>query len=203
MIRKIASSAPAFILLLGCWQLAGCAQWRYEMGAPLAQLQTSASQASLSRSEVLDRLGPPLHLSAIPGGYAMSWEHWKIDEDSVGLSLGLLGADFLNLDWGIMRTQGEYLLLTFNMQHRVTSASRSDWDGDAGSGYGVQPLVSVLSMVDSDDLRDGMPQHRWGSNFLQRLPSGLNRQSSPYTGQNGLEQRGTPRDVGQQSLQMD
>lgn len=170
------------------------------MGVPVVQIDTKAAEANMGLSEALQILGPPLHISATGNGYSMAWEYWQIGENSIGISLGVLGADFLNLDWGRMHTSGEYLLLSFDAAHRVTSATRSTWDGQAGSGMAVQPLASVISVVDSDDLRDSLPQHRWGEHLLQTLPRGLNRDSNSNEGQNGLQRRGTSGAIGQHSL---
>jgi hypothetical protein len=48
-----------------------------------------------------------------------------------------------------------------------------------------------------------LPQHKWGSSLLQELPGTLNMGSNPGSGQSGLQQRGTPTAIGQQSLEME
>ncbi len=196
--------------LLSCTLLGGCTQWRYDIGEPIASLHhTDPSQPvspsskelpQLSLADALDRLGPPHHVSAADSGFAMAWEYWHIREDSVGISLGALGADFLTFDWGTMHATGEFVLLTFDANHQLTAISRSEWDGPAGSGMAVQPFVSVISVLDSDDLRDPLPQHDWGAGLLQRLPRGLNRGSNTDEGRSGLQRRGTPAAVGQHTL---
>jgi hypothetical protein len=57
-------------------------------------------------------------------------------------------------------------------------------------------------MVDIDDLVRSLPQHTWGATSLQELPRALNTQSSPLSGQSGMEQRGTPPSIGQKSLEL-
>lgn len=197
---------PALVLL-SALLIGGCTQWRYDMGEPIAALDNNSSQGGLaatipnmSLAQVLDLLGPPHHVSAADTGFAMAWEHWHIREDSIGVSLGAMGADFLTFDWGRMHAKGEFVLLTFNDEHQLTAMSRSQWDGPAGGGMAVQPFVSVVSVVDSDDLRDPLPQHNWGAGLLQQLPRGLNRASNSDEGRNGLQQRGTPAAVGQHTL---
>lgn len=180
--------------------LGGCTQWRFELGASIGAFETDTAAQAMPLAEVLDRLGPPLQISATGSGFVMAWEYWVIEEDSVGFSLGLLGADFLNLDWGEMTTSGEYLLLGFDREHRVTSAELSRWDGAAGSGMAVQPFASLLPVVDSDDLRDPLPEHRWGSSLLQRPPRGLNRQSNLEESDSGIQRRGTTGSLGQHAL---
>lgn len=184
-----------------CWVLSACSQWRYDLGAPLDTAALPAENTSLA--DVLQVLGPPLRISASDDGFVLAWEHWRIHEDSVGFRLGALGADFMSADWGEMRIKGKFLLLTFNGKHRMTSATLSQWDNQGGSGKAIQPFFGFISVVDVDDLTHAMPQHRWGSSLLQRLPGTLNTGSSLDTGQSGLQQRGTPTAAGQQSLGMD
>jgi hypothetical protein len=187
--------------LLACALLAACSQWRYDLGAPLTETAFPPERTPLA--EALTLLGPPLRMTATDNGFVLAWEHWHIRENSVGFRLGALGADFLSADWGEMRIKGEFLLLTFDKQHLLTSASRSQWDNYGGGGKAIQPLFGFVSVVDVEDLTEVMPQHRWGSSLLQRLPGTLNNNSNLDTGQSGLQQRGTPTAAGQQSLEMD
>lgn len=193
---------PATIacILLACWLLTACSQWRYELGAALPG--TDLPQQGVSLAQALALLGPPQRMSATDSGFVLAWEHWHIQENTIGVSLGALGADFLTADWGEMRVRGEFMLLTFNRQHTLTSATRSHWDNYGGGGKAIQPFLGFVSVVDSDDLTESMPQHTWGSSMLQRLPWTLNTASNPYSGQGGLQQRGTPTAIGQQSLEM-
>ena len=195
------SALKALFTLLTCWLLTGCSQWRYDLGAPLADAAIPAQNTGLA--EALKLLGPPLRISATDAGFVLAWEHWHIREDSVGFRLGALGADFLSADWGEMRIKGEFLLLTFNKQHLLTSATRSKWDNYGGGGKAIQPFFGFISVVDAEDLTGVMPQHHWGSSLLQRLPGTLNTNSSLDSGRSGLQQRGTPTAAGQQSLEMD
>jgi hypothetical protein len=188
----------AVLVLLG-----GCTQWRYDIGSALVEEATPQPESGLSLPDVLVRLGPPHRLSRTADGYVMAWEHWLVREDSLGFSLGFLGADFLSIDWGESRVSGEFLLLGFDREHRLTSSRFSSWDSDAGSGSAIQPLVSAVSVVDTDDLTGRMPQHRWGAASLLRLPEALNLQSRPDMGTTGVQQRGTPSGIGQQSLELD
>lgn len=182
--------------------LAGCTQWRYHLGDPLDYAQQPPLEKGITLQQALDVLGPPLRLSASDGGYVMAWEHWHISENTIGVSLGALGADFLSVDWGAMHAQGEFLLLTFDLDRTLTSVSHSTWDSKRGGGQAVQPFVGVVSVVEAGDLLEELPQHRWGFMQLQRMPTALNQGSSPDSGDAGLEQRGTPPSMGQRSLEM-
>jgi hypothetical protein len=197
-----ARSAHILVSLTVCCLLTACSQWRYDLGTPLAVKQELPPQ-NTSLGQALDLLGPPVRMTATDTGFVLAWEHWHIREDSFGFSLGALGADFLSADWGEMRVKGEFLLLTFDKQHQLSSATHSDWDNYGGGGQAIQPFLGFISVVDADDLLDFMPQHRWGGSLLQRLPDALNKSSNTNTGQSGLQQRGTPNSVGQHTLEMD
>ena len=201
---KARQTLTAALLLFGGMlggMLSGCSQWSYDLGTKLPENELSGQTMTLQQT--LELLGPPLRITATDTGFVLAWEHWLIRENEIGASLGALGADFLSADWGEMRAKGEFLLLTFDKNHLLTSATRSYWDNYGGGGQAIQPFIGFVSVVDSDDLRGPLPQHGWGSSQLRRLPYTLNLNSSPESGQRGLEQRGTPTAIGQQSLQMD
>ena len=194
--------ARVFFLFFVCWQLAGCSQWRYDLGTPLYCIELPSPQDNISLADALDLFGPPIRMSAADSGYILAWEHWHIRENTLGISLGVMGADFLSADWGEMRAKGEFVLLTFDRQHQLTSATRSDWDNYGGGGKAIQPFASLVSVVNVRDLTVFLPQHRWGAAFLRPLPEAMNDSSNPNSGQNGLEQRGTPTTIGQRALEL-
>lgn len=190
-------------LLLALCLVQGCSRWTYELGTPLLAEATPDRDATLTLTQALDQLGPPLRLSALPNGYVLAWEHWQIKESAIGLSLGPLGVDFLSLDWGNAKTRGEFLLLSFNHSHEMTDSSFSEWDSRANRGAALQPFIGLASVVDIDDLLQRLPQHDWGAAALKPLPEALNSASNPDLGQAGIQRRGTPTGAGQQTLEME
>ena len=190
------------LLLCSGTLLAGCTRWTYDIGRNLTPADVPAVEDQLKIGDVLARLGPPQRMSVLPSGYVLAYEYWHIVEDKVGFSLSAAGADLLSLDWGSARTEGDFLLLGFNREHQLVDSTFEQWNRDAGAGRGIQPLVSVISVVDVDDLTNPMPQHRWGAFSLERLPVTLNADNHLDSGQHGLEQRGTPVNIGQRSLEM-
>lgn len=180
--------------------LQGCSQWYYTLGKPLSAADAPDPMQQPRVSDVLATLGPPQRMSATSSGYVMAWEYWDIREQSLGISLGAAGADFLSIDWASAQARGTFLLATFTSEHRLLGSAIAEWDSDAGGGRGIQPLFGIVSVVDVDDLLRDMPQHLWGATSLGRPPHTLNSASDPDSGQAGLEQRGTPRRIGQNSL---
>ena len=191
------------LLLAHFWLLSACTQWHYDLGTPLSEADLPERGDIISLTDALGSLGPPQRLSATHNGFVLAWEHWLIDEETLGIRLGALGADIMSIDWGRAHVRAQFLLLTFDKQHQLTGSSFSEWDSKLGGGNAIQPFFSFVSLVDVDDLVERMPQHRWGMSSLKPIPRALNRDSSSYTGQSGIEQRGTPNTVGQQSLEMD
>ncbi|HKK22212.1 MAG TPA: hypothetical protein VJ947_00890 [Pseudohaliea sp.] len=182
--------------------LGGCSQAFYQLGEPLppAYEQEAGGQPLAA---VLAELGPPQRISATPAGFVMGWEHWRIAEAAVGLSLGFLGADALTVDWGDARVAGDFLLVSFDHAHRVARADRVRWNSDVGGGAAVQPLVGVAPIVSVEDLLRPLPQHGWGASNLLPMPAAQNLPNRPDQGATGIEQRGTPAGAGQRSLELD
>lgn len=199
----MASSALRVVcagLLLLCFQ--GCSIWKYELGTPLQPDDAPNPQLETDVGSVMQRLGPPQRMSSTASGYILAWEYWAIDERSLGFSLGAGGADLLSVDWGKARARGLFLIVNFDHQHQLLGSAWKEWDSEVGGGRAVQPLFGIVSVVDVDDLIDDMPQHTWGATWLGRLPKTLNAVNAPESGQAGIEQRGTPRSIGQHSLEL-
>jgi hypothetical protein len=176
--------------------LGGCTQWYYEFGEALpADYEQRAEGQSLAA--VMAELGPPLRYAATEQGLVMAWESWRIRETSIGVSLGFVGIDALEADWGDARIRGDYLVMLFDRQHQVTAAARARRDGDIGGGAALQPFAGWVSVVEVDDLLQPLPQHGWGGSQLLPLPAALNNAARPGMGDTAIEQRGTPSGAGQ------
>ena len=136
-------------LLLGARQLSGCTRWTYDIGQDLSTKEVPRVDDQLQLADVLDRLGPPHRLSALPNDYVLAYEYWHIVEDKVGFSLSAVGVDFLSVDWGDARTRGKFLLLSFNRDHRLVDSTFEEWARDAGGGQSIQPLglLPVVSVA--------------------------------------------------------
>jgi len=189
------------LLLLLCCLLAGCSRLHYQLGLPLDSASEGAAAGISHVAEALAEFGPPQRVAAIADGYVLAWEHWRISETALGVSLGPLGVDAFSVDWGRAQLAGDFLVMRFDRSHRASNYSFSRWDEDAGGGTAVQPSIGLVDVVDIDDLLTPMPQHRWGATWLQELPQLLNSANSPDSGASALEQRGTPAAAGQRSLE--
>ena len=83
-----ALAAIAFLLLSGCYT-----QWRYDLGDHLTRRNLDQLENGMPMKDVLAVFGPPQRMSASVSGYIMAWEHWQVDEDTLGFRLGPLGAE--------------------------------------------------------------------------------------------------------------
>ena len=194
--RRRPESALRATLITLLLALQGCTQWYYDLGAALPADYEAAAEGK-SMAVVLRDLGPPLRYAVTPQGLAMAWEAWRIREDSIGVSLGFVGAELLEIDWGDAQIEGDFLVMTFDEERRVSAAFRAQRTGDLGGGAAVQPIASVVSVVDVDDLTRPLPQHLWGASQLLEPAEALNNAQRPGMGDSALEQRGTPVGAGQ------
>ncbi|WOJ95367.1 hypothetical protein R0137_08835 [Congregibacter brevis] len=189
----------AVALLTASLFLGGCTQRFYQFGEALPEGIEEQAQGQ-NMATVLARLGPPLRFATSNDQLVMAWEAWRVRESALGLSLGWAGADFLNVDWGSAKIQGDFLIMSFDEQRRVTAAKRVYRDDRLGGGAAIQPFFSFVSVVDVDDLLEPLPQHAWGGGQLLPLPEVLNNLMSPGMG-NAVEQRGTPSGAGARTLE--
>ena len=189
-----------YLAIFAVLTLSACSRFSYELGTPFGE-ETRAQVARVETlRDALERLGPPQRISAMPGGYVLAWEYWQIGEQTLGVSLGAVGAEAMSVDWGTATLSGEFLILHFDAGHRLLDYAFSSWDEIAGSGAAIQPSLAGVDVVDVSDLRRPMPQHRWGAETLRGLPATLNSASGPDSGEAALEQRGTPSAAGQRSM---
>jgi len=133
------------VALLATWLVTGCTQWHYDLGRPISPETHPDPAQTTTLSRVLSDLGPPQRISAIANGYVLAWEFWRIKEEKIGLSLGLVGTDLLSVDWGQARIRGEFLLVTFDRQHRVTSSTYAHWDNSGGLIAAIHPRLFRLA----------------------------------------------------------
>ncbi len=193
---------PRLLALLLCLYLPACSHSSYQLGEPIDALGLRQVDQAQDLAMALALFGPPQRLAAVADGYVLGWEHWEINERSLGVSLGAWGAELFAVDWGRAQLAGEFLLLRFDRDHRLTARSFNRWDERGGGGAALQTSLALVDVVDVDDLLEPMSQHRWGALSLEELPVTLNRASNPDSGAAALEQRGTPTGAGQRSLEM-
>ncbi len=183
--------------------LAGCSSLHTKVDPGISREQCDFEEGAAHYHEVLDDLGPPARLSAIPGGFVFIYEALVVDEKQFGLSgqagwWQLLKVSFAGTD--LIRAS---YMLRFDADGDLVAAGILQSKEDLGSGGALQSLFSVQQIVDTstyeDDARDAV---NWGAGLLDPFAQALNSAQNLNTGASGLEQSGTTTKVGQHSLEM-
>lgn len=187
----------------GLLLLSGCTIVTDEVGEPI-EPGSAGMEEGVSTREVLDTLGPPAMVSALGEGYAFLYEYALVREKQVGLSVNYLWLRYLKFSIGSAEADREALVMTFDGEGRLLASGYRAWTEDLGKGTSVQLLISVMSVVDTEELTETPLMVKWGGELLQsRLQQSLNRQNSMMSGTSGLEQTATPSGSGQRTLESD
>jgi hypothetical protein len=133
----------------------GCTQWYYDIGRSINETVVTEATEDISLGQALELLGPPQRVSSTSNGYALAWEHWRVRENSLGISLGALGVELMSIDWGNARAKGEFLLLTFDNEHQLSGRAHGRWPWTPGSAPGPRPAGPRPCC--SDSLKRSMP----------------------------------------------
>ena len=191
----------AFVVVL----CAGCTVLREDIGQPIRWTESQFQEGRTHYRTVLKELGAPLRVSRQGDGVAFLYEHLTIKEGQIGISYDAEEIRFLqwlSFTYGRAAADRQALLMTFDGDGILETERFMDWHQKLGSGFSVQFLVDVGSVVDTSAVRKDIKPNRWGMMMLRRLPKTLNADQSIDDGRFGLEQRGTPSKAGQRTLEM-
>lgn len=144
-------------------------------------------------ADVLDTLGPPTAISALPDGYAFLYEGGRLKNQSIG-------ANFYQAKAGYAWSSAQFAIAAFVFDHEGGLRGAAIERSDEGTGSGFSVGTQHAQAFDQLAFLAPASQHLWGRKLLQRLPAGLNRGSDVTTGEHGLQRRGTPVNVGQRTL---
>jgi hypothetical protein len=186
------------------------------MGVPIDPTGEKFEEGVSHYSTILNDLGPPTKVSALPNGFVFLYEYVVTRESQVGIGLDIgrnLGFkvnpesefDFTSLfRLGFARGHAdrEVLLFTFDKEGILVAQRYLEYEENLGKGTGIQTFIGITSLVDSDHLTGDAIQHNWGMSLLKPLPRTLNDRQSLETGTSGLQQRGMPTGAGQHTLEL-
>ena len=189
----------AFLVLLIA--LTGCAWITKQYDTPLDTAVTGLTEERVHYYRVLDELGPPANISALADGFAFQYETVQIDEQQFGISSSMELLRWNKLAYGSARVSREMHTYVFDREGYVQAYGSKKLKEDIGSGMSFQFIVKVTQIVDTSYLETPSAQHAWGYALLQPLSVALNREQSMDSGLYGLEQRGTPTEIGQRTLE--
>lgn len=180
----------------------GCTTIKNQIDLPPEANAPSLKIAQTHFHDILDIFGPPAQITALPEGFAFLYESLRIQENQLGISLGKDTLSLFKLALGKADVDRQIRILVFDKSGFLRSHSHRTIHEDVGKGSAIQFLVKVEQMVDTKYLENDSVQHDWGFSLLKPLPHALNLGQSLDSGAKGMEQRGTPTEVGQRALEM-
>lgn len=190
------------LLALTAFAVGGCTVLDNRYGEPLPPAHASLKEGESDIQQIVERLGPPMHMSALSGGCVMVYEHIDVRELQLGISLDFIDFELFKLALGRGKAQREAMVLLLDDRGSLQAIDFQRWTEDVGQGLAFQFLFVALPTVDKRHLNSTPEQLSWGRADLAPLPVTLNADQRLDTGEHGVEMRGSPSDVGQHTLEM-
>lgn len=189
-------------LLMAIVVLNGCAVFHLEYDAPLP-IEDQFIDGQTHYRDVLRELGPPAMLSKVNDGMVFLYERTVLTERQIGIDIDYDEIPILKIIYGKGAVEGETAVLLFDHKGMLRSHDFEEWERSLGGGMAVQLFISVMSVTSKGGYDKPPMNNYWGADLLKSsLPSGLNRGSNLYNGQNGVERKGSPTGAGQHTLEM-
>jgi hypothetical protein len=197
-------------LVLLALVLCGCTILRDELGTHIPWEASLFQEGATHYRDVMSELGCPLKVARYGDGVAFLYEYIYIKEGQLGISYDgeqwgtpvIDFAEWIKFTFGRASANREALVMTFDRDGILQTERFTAWDQKLGTGFSAQFIVDVGSVVDTSNVRSAVDPNDWGAMMLRPLPQTLNTEQSIDDGRFGLEQRGTPRKVGQRTLEM-
>lgn len=181
------------LVTLGC--LLGCTQVQLEIGQEVDFAKCSELEVRrTTRTEVLAALGPPAGVGRCADGVALLYEYVHMRESQLGIGLSMVELlipssifGFIKVSKGTNAVERDAVVFTFDRNGLLTGIGRGEWFEDYGNGAGVQFIVAIESVVESESLRLPPRSLTWGDEMLAPPPFALNVGNLP-----DVELRGSP-----------
>lgn len=197
-------------VILSAWGIAlcvgGCGVNNLSVDRPIGKAIEGVETGQTHYKDVLDRLGPPAKISAIPGGMVFLYEHVETTQRQLAFDLAWIvssgPAQLVRL--AVARGEGnlETAMFEFDEHGSLRAATTNVRQQDFGISFGVG-LVGLPVKLGKDQVyMQPAPQHDWGMSMLRPLPRTLNAGQDLDAGTNGLELRGVSQKTGQRTLEM-
>ncbi len=181
----------------------GCALTKKKMN-PNSTYPKQPYQDGITHSdEVLDELGPPLKMTALPAGYAFMYEALTTREFQLGFGLPIPVIKWFKFVVARADYDHKVMIYQFDDEHCLIASGGNEARFDLGNSTAIQPIVTYQPMFDTSDVESDVVSFvEWPAFCLLPLPLTLNRAQSIDAGSAGLEQRGTAPGVGQRSMEL-
>lgn len=186
-----------------CVWLAGCARLEHDIGTSLDQATLERVGAGAYYAEILDALGPPTKMSALPGGMVFVYEHVRITERQYGLILPGEVGKWIKAVHASADADIETIVFVFDARGRLNSSDAEVWNTDAGAGMSLTLLFSTGSFTDTEQYESSPARSLdWGTALTKPPLVSLNGRYNLETGQNGIQLTTSPGAVGQHALEL-
>ncbi len=191
------------LALVACVLLGACTQIGNKIGNNYrADLAPLLKQEQRSVDDVLSALGPPHRVARAGEGYAFLYHHFDIEEDQIGLGNQVPVLEWFKLSLASAEADALVTLLTFDASDQLTAIGHVKDLEELGQGGSMMLNIMFTSIIDAERiLDDPWLINHWGMSLAKPLPAALNTPNSPDDGAAGIELRGTPRGIGQRSLE--
>src|SRR5215813_3284791 len=176
-----------FILIL----ISSCTRIHISNDQAIDAERTHLIQHNTSYTDVLVALGPPAKVTALPSGFAFLYESTQVLQRGIALSVYFIRASVTKGD----RVLDAYVVV-FDEHGLVVGHEQIT----KSVPFSLTFAVTIPTGGPPRELIASAPQHHWGMGMLNPLPQTLNAANDIDAGMHGLEQRGTPRAVGQRTL---
>ena len=186
-----------------CAWLAGCARFEHDIGATLDEAVLERVGAGAHYAEVLDALGPPTKMSALPDGMVFVYENARITERQYGLILPGEVGKWIKAVYASADADIETIVFVFDARGRLNSSDAEVWNTDAGAGMSLTLLFSTGSFTDTEQYESSPARSLdWGKALTMPPLVSLNDRQNLETGLNGIQLTTSPRAVGQHALEL-
>jgi hypothetical protein len=180
----------------------GCSYLIRKMNPPLEPRLATFNVIRPDLASILNHLGPPHKITATPEGMEFLYEHYTIREWQLGFSIPYEFLNYFKFVFGRGWNNRQSLVMSFDHDNNLLGYQFTKWREQGGTGASIQILIEVSGVVDMSYVDEEVIQLIWGRTYLRSLPIVLNLRQNLETGQNGLEQTGTTKKVGQHTLEM-
>lgn len=195
-------SATLLFAGLAVLSFTACTVIHKKIDTPLDLSQTTLQGRETHFSSILDQLGPPAKVSALPSGMVFLYEHVSATEKQIGISLDVPIIRWLKFAIAGASDDRQALVLVFDEQGMLQTHRFLEHREDLGKGGAIQLLIAVQPLIDTSHLDDKTGPNEWGTSLLRSVPETLNIRQSLNAGTSGIEQKGTPTNPGQHTLEM-
>lgn len=189
-------------VLVFCLMVQGCSILHTVEDVKIQEDEIGRLGQAADVSAILDILGPPARLSALPGGFVFLYEQITFYENQFGIGSSHDFFQFFKFSLAKVEADQQLLVVFFDHDGLVTSFDDKIDRESLGRGSSLQFITGLKNLVSYDGYFEDMNPNLWGMALTRPIPRVLNMQQSMEQGHAGVEQAGVSGSVGQHTLEM-